>query len=146
LAGRTALRRTRRSLFAGVLAFILLTIVLARPLDYSSPASISAILVGTTLIGGSASIVEVFKRERDRIVRMRARLADQAGIMQTQTDIFVERTQKTKAQCYRMDTSAEEAWVKSANRNLPLPDWQSEICLQSTLRRKWPFSRNFKTS
>ncbi len=134
------------SLFAGVLAFILLTIVLARPLDYSSPASISAILVGTTLIGGSASIVEVFKRERDRIVKMRARLADQAGIMQTQTDIFVERTQKTKAQCYRMDTSAEEAlgeickqelaFTRLAVRDMSPVDLEKKMALFQELQNK----------
>ena len=97
------------SLLAGVLVFYLLAEIFARPLDYTNTISISFLLIGTVLIGGSGSLVEIWLKRRDLILDIRDHLIKQTKAIRTQTDFLTDRTREIKSQCPRMDVSAEEA-------------------------------------
>jgi|MudIll2142460700_1097286.scaffolds.fasta_scaffold24969_2 hypothetical protein len=106
------------SLLAGVLVFYLLANVFARPFDYANTVRIIPLLIGTLLMGGSASAVEVWLKKRDHILYLRDELLKQTREIQDQTDFLMNRTREMKSQCCRMDVSSEEALSQMCEQEL----------------------------
>ena len=133
------------SLLVGVLAFVALAAILAPPLDLIYTLS-PTFLIGTVLVGGLGSLAEIWLRRRDRIFNMRARLAEQAGAVRSQTDFLADRMRKVKAQCRLMNTGAEEslgqiceqelAFAEQAGTDLALPDLEGKVDLFQELKGK----------
>lgn len=134
------------SLLAGVLAFVSLASLLARPLAYTNTMNIPTLVIGAVLVGGPASLVEVWLRRRDLMLDLRERLADGASAVYAHANFLMDRTRQTKAHCQRMDTTAEEAlrqmcqqelaFAEQAVADMSVTDLEQKVALFQELQGK----------
>ena len=134
------------SLLFGISVFVCLASLLARPLDYDSMKNPFFMLGGGVLIGGCGSLAEIWLKKRDITLNFRERLADHAIAIQAEADFLINRTEKTKAQCQQIDTSAEDAlcqmckqelaFAEQAVADMSLADLEHKVALFGELQSK----------
>ncbi len=105
-------------MLAATFAFVYLSILLSAPLDFKSASSPAFMLIGGVLAGGCGSVVEVWLRKRDVTVDFREQLSERAMAVRADTDLLKSRTEETKAICWRMDTSGEDALREMCEQEL----------------------------
>jgi hypothetical protein len=105
-------------MLGGMLAFLVLSSLLARPLDYASVMRPLLIVIGGVVAGGGGSIVEAWLTGRDVTLDFRERLADRAMAVRAGTDLLKNRTEETKALCRPIDTSGEDALRQMCEQEL----------------------------
>jgi hypothetical protein len=105
-------------MLGGMIAFLAISRLLARPLDYASVMRPVLIVIGGVAAGGGGAIVEIWLAGRDITLDFRERLAERATAVRAGDDLLKNRTEETKALCRPMDTSGEDALRQMCEQEL----------------------------
>ena len=105
-------------MLGGMMAFLAISRLLARPLDFAGVMRPILIVIGGLAAGGGGSIVEVWLKRRDVTLDYRERLAERASAVRASADLLRNRTEETKALCRPIDTSGEDALRQMCDQEL----------------------------